>query len=206
MNHGKCLGLKESMLSFICGYIMSDNRYYYKKNYTGNLSTFGTAIVFSIVGILALVFNAYDINFIGLRSWGYWLFIPAFFIFIGGFSTIYWDKRMRDTVYGATLNRTGRVKLESFAQEVSIKPNNILRILLDLRAKRGIQYSYDSETGEIIFGQETKYEQSQEFVSPLPKKQAEVIFPTGDVSFCPYCGHKPPAGSQFCESCGSKLE
>ena len=148
MNHSKCLGLKESMLSFICGYIMSDNRYYYKKNYTGNLSTFGTAIVFAIVGILSLIFRAYNISFIGLAGWGYWLFIPAFFIFIGGFSTIYWDKRMRDTVYGAIVNRTGKVKLENFAQEVSIKPNNILRILLDLRAKRGIQYSYDGATGE----------------------------------------------------------
>lgn len=185
---------------------MSDNRYYYKKNYTGNLSAFGTAIVFTIIGILSLVFRAYNIGFIELRTWGYWFFIPAFFIFIGGFSSIYWDNRMRDTVYSATVNRKGRVKLENFAQEVSIKPNNILRILLDLRTKRGIQYSYDGATGEIIFGEETKYDQSPEFEAPLPKKQAEVIFPAGNVNYCPYCGHKPTAGSKFCESCGSKLE
>ncbi|TFG10355.1 hypothetical protein EU534_01105 [Candidatus Heimdallarchaeota archaeon] len=185
---------------------MSDNRYYYKKNYTGNMSTFGTAIVFTIVGILALVFNAYNINFIGLRSWGYWLFIPAFFIYIGGFSALYWDKRMRDTVFGATLNRKGKVTLENLAQETGIKPNNMLRILVDLRTRKGIQYSYDGESGAINFGEEVTYDKSAEFQSPLPKKQAEVIFPTGEASFCPYCGHKPPAGSKFCESCGSKLE
>ena len=104
------------------------------------------------------------------------------------------------------MNKKGRVKLESFAQETGIKPKSVLRILLDLRAKRGLQYSYDSVTGEIIFGEDVQYEKAEEFVSPLPKKQAEVIFPKGETNFCPYCGHKPPAGSQFCESCGSKLE
>lgn len=185
---------------------MTDDRYYYKKNYTGNLSTFGTAIVFTIIGILSLIFRAYSIGFIELRTWGYWFFIPAFFMFIGGFSSLYWDKRMRDSVYSSTINRTGRVKLESFAQEVGIKPNNILRILLDLRTRRGIHYSYDGDTGEIIFGEEVKYEKSTEFETPLSKKQAEVIFTGGEVNFCPYCGHKSPAGSKFCESCGSKLE
>jgi len=185
---------------------MSDNRYYFKKNYIGNLSNFSTAIVFTIVGIVALVLRHYNIQFIGLAYWGFYLFIPAFFMFIGGFSALYWDKRMRDSVYSSTLNRKGRVKLESFAQEVGIKPNNILRILLDLRTRRGIHYSYDGDTGEIIFGEEVKYDKSTEFETPLSKKQAEVIFTGGEVNFCPYCGHKSPAGSKFCESCGSKLE
>ena len=123
---------------------MSEDRYYLKKNYVGNMSTFGTAIVFTIVGILSLIFMRLNIQFIGLAYWGYWLFIPAFFIFIGGFSSLYWDKRMRDSVYHTAVNKKGRVKLENFAQEAGIKPNNILRILLDLRAKRGLQYSYDS--------------------------------------------------------------
>ena len=104
------------------------------------------------------------------------------------------------------MSKKGRIKLESFALETGIKPKNILRILLDLRARRGLQYSYDGDTGEIIFGEDVKYEKAEEFVSPMPKKQAEVIFPGGEVNFCPYCGHKPPAGSSFCQSCGSKLE
>ena len=149
---------------------------------------------------------AYDINFIGLAYWGYWLFIPAFFSFIGGFSSLYWDKRMRDTVYAAGLNRKGRVKVEDLAQEVGYKPKNMLRILVDLRTRRGLQYSYDGDSGEIIFGEEIKYEQAAQFTEPMSKKQAEVIFPAGEVKYCHYCGHKPPAGSKFCESCGSNLE
>ncbi len=185
---------------------MSQDRYYQKKDYKGNLSAFGTAIVFTIVGVLSLIFRAYNISFIGLASWGYWLFIPAFFSFIGGFSSLYWDKRMRDIVHSSTLNRTGRVKVENLAQEVGIKSKNMLRILVDLRTRRGIQYSYDGATGEIIFGEEVKYEPAPEFETPLPKKQVEVIFPTGEINYCPYCGHRPPVGSKFCESCGSKLE
>ncbi len=185
---------------------MSQDRYYHKKDYKGDFSAFGVAIAFTIVGILSLIFMAYDIGFIGLAGWGYWLFIPAFFTFIGGFSSLYWDKRMRDSVYAAGLNRKGRVKVDDLAQEVGYKPKNILRILVDLRTNRGLQYSYDGDSGEIIFGEEIKYEQSAQFTEPMSKKQAEVIFPAGEVKYCHYCGHKPPAGSKFCESCGSNLE
>ena len=185
---------------------MSQDRYYQKKDYKGDFSAFGAAIAFTIVGVLSLIFMAYDINFIGLAYWGYWLFIPAFFSFIGGFSSLYWDKRMRDTVYAAGLNRKGRVKVENLAQEVGYKPKNMLRILVDLRTRRGLQYSYDGDSGEIIFGEEIKYEQAAQFTEPMSKKQAEVIFPAGEVKYCHYCGHKPPAGSKFCESCGSNLE
>ena len=185
---------------------MSYERYYNKKDYKGDFSAFGTAIAFTIVGILSLVFMALDVQFIGLAYWGYWLFIPAFFLFIGGFSSLYWDKRMRDAVYAACINRKGRVKVEDLAQEVGYKPKNMLRILVDLRTRRSLQYSYDSDSGEIILGEEVKYEQAAQFTEPMSKKQAEVIFPTGEMNYCPYCGHKPPAGSKFCENCGSKLE
>jgi len=184
---------------------MSQDRYYHKKNYTGNLSTIGTAIVFALVGVLSLIFRAYNIYFIGLWSWGYWLFIPAFFIFIGGISGIYWDRRMRNSLYAATVNRKGKVNVNSLAQEVGIKPNNMLRVLVDLRTQKGIQYSYDNTTGDIVFGEDVSYDQSSQFTEPMSKKQAAVVFPTAEATFCPYCGHKPPAGSQFCENCGSKL-
>ncbi len=184
---------------------MSQDRYYHKKNYTGDFSAFGTAIVFTLVGVLALIFRAYNIYFIGLWTWGYWLFIPAFFIFIGAFSSVYWDRRMKNSLYAATVNRTGRVNVTSLAQEVGIKPNSLLRVLVDLRTQRGIQYSYDTDTGDIVFGEDIKYNQSTEFTAPMSKKQAEVVFQAPEASYCHYCGHKPPAGSQFCENCGSKL-
>ena len=184
---------------------MSDNRYYNKKTYKGDFSAIATGLVFAFVGILSLIFMRLNIQFIGLAYWGYWLFIPAFFIIIGGLGDMYNDRRMRDAVYAATLNRKGRIKVEDLAQEVGIKPQNMLRILVDLRIKRGVQYSYDGETGEIIFGEEVKYEKAPEFTEPISKKQAEVIFPGGEVNYCPYCGHSATPNMQFCESCGSKL-
>lgn len=184
---------------------MSHDRYYHKKDYKGDLSAFGAAFAFTIVGIVSIVFRYIPGDFIGISGWGYWLFIPAFFSYIAGFSSIYWDRRMRNSLYAATVNRSGRVNAASLAQEVGIKPNNMLRAMVDLRVRKGIQYSYDSSTGDIIFGEDVKYEQASEFSAPMSKKQASVVFPTAEASYCPYCGHKPPAGSQFCENCGSKL-
>ena len=184
---------------------MSHDRYYHKKNYKGDLSAFGAAIAFTVVGIISIVFMYVPGDFIGISTWGYWLFIPAFFSFIGGFSSIYWDRRMRNSVYAATVNRQGNVNVNSLSQELGIKPNQMLRILVDLRVRRGIKYSYDTSTGELVFGEGIKYDQAAEFTAPMSKKQAAVVFPTAEASYCPYCGHKPPAGSQFCENCGSKL-
>ncbi|MHA1223851.1 MAG: zinc ribbon domain-containing protein [Candidatus Heimdallarchaeaceae archaeon] len=31
------------------------------------------------------------------------------------------------------------------------------------------------------------------------------MFPSGEVAYCPYCGHKTSTDVQFCENCGSKL-
>ncbi|MCG3219972.1 MAG: hypothetical protein H7641_01205, partial [Candidatus Heimdallarchaeota archaeon] len=60
---------------------MTQDRYYQKKDYKGDFSAFGAAIAFTIVGVFSLIFRAYNIDFIGLAWWGYWLFIPAFFSF-----------------------------------------------------------------------------------------------------------------------------
>ncbi|MHA1668131.1 MAG: zinc ribbon domain-containing protein [Candidatus Heimdallarchaeaceae archaeon] len=185
---------------------MSNNRYYSKKDYKGDFSAFGTAIVFTLIGILSLAFRTYSIPFLGLSNWGYWFFIPAFFTFISAFGHLYSDRRMRNNVFTSVSNRSGRVKLESLSQETGISPKNLLRILIDLRTSKGIKYSYDTETGEIIFGESIAYHRSPDFVSPLSKKQAETIFPPGEVTYCPYCGHKTSSEVQFCENCGSKLQ
>jgi len=121
---------------------MSHTRYYSKKDYKGDFSAFGTAIVFTLIGILSLAFRTYGISFIGLSNWGYWFFIPAFFTFISAFSHLYSDRRMRNNVFTSVSNRSGRVKLESLSQETGISPKNLLRILIDLRASKGIKYSF----------------------------------------------------------------
>jgi hypothetical protein len=186
---------------------MSQDRYYSKKDYKGDYSAFGTALVFTIVGIVSLVlkYAAPAHDFWGIANWGYWMFIPAFFIFIGAINHLDVDRRMRNNVLASIQNRSGAVKIENLASEAGVKPQQILRILVDLRVRNNIKYSYDANTGEILLGETVSYDKAPEFVAPLPKKQAEVIFPSEKGSYCPYCGHKPPEGSKFCESCGSNL-
>lgn len=187
---------------------MSQDRYYSKKDYKGDYSAFGVALVFTIVGIVSLVLKyAYPAHdFWGISTWGYWMFVPAFFILIGAIGHVDTDRRMRNNVLAAVQNRTDAIKLENLAAETGIKPQHVLRILVDLRVRNQIKYSYDSNTGEILLGETISYQKSPEFTTTLPKKQADVIFSAGATTYCPYCGHKPPAGSKFCESCGSKLE
>ena len=121
---------------------MSQDRYYSKKDYKGDFSAFGTAIVFAIFGIISLVlryqFPAYD--FWGISNWGYWLFIPAFFIFIGAIGHVSTDRRMRNNVLAAVQKRTGAVNVENLAAETGIKPKDLLRVLVDLRVQHSVKY------------------------------------------------------------------
>jgi hypothetical protein len=165
------------------------NRYYYKEDYTSAIGTFATAIVFLFVAILSLIFRAINFEFIGLADWGYWLFIPAFFIFIGGFTQIYRNYKYQQVVKNALIQRnfTGTHKLEHIALEIGMRPKDILRVLLDLRRKGVVKYSFSSETGEIILGQDIAYSQATEYVAPT--KKLEEPLSTEGKNYCVYCGH-----------------
>ncbi len=73
---------------------------------------------------MSLVFRAINFDLIGLSSWGFWLFIPAFFIIIGGLQQIYTNIQFQKAVRVAILDRgnQGAHKLEDIALEVRIKP------------------------------------------------------------------------------------
>ncbi|MHA2281780.1 MAG: zinc ribbon domain-containing protein [Promethearchaeota archaeon] len=184
------------------------NRYYYKEDYTPAIGTFATGIVFLFVAILSLFFKTFNIRFIGLADWGFWLFIPAFFIFIGGFTQLYRNYKYQQVVKNALIQRnfTGTYKLEHIALEIGMRPKDILRVLQDLRRKGVAKYSFNSETGQIILGQTITYSQATEYVAPakkleepLPKEELE------GKNYCVYCGHKIEVAGTFCPNCGSKL-
>ncbi|MFX0010824.1 MAG: hypothetical protein ACFE9R_10945, partial [Candidatus Hermodarchaeota archaeon] len=106
---------------------MSHDRYYTKKKYEAAIETLGVGLVFLFVAILSLFFIAFPGIFdpISLKSWGYWMFIPAFFIILGGFSQYYTNKKFQKAIRVAILDRDnkGTHKLEDIALEVGIKPN-----------------------------------------------------------------------------------
>jgi hypothetical protein len=181
------------------------NRYYSKKKYEAAMETLGCGFVFLFVAILSLFFIAFDVNFIGLNSWGYWLFIPAFFIILGGVQQYYTNEKFQKSVKVAILDRSnqGTHKLEDIALEVGIKPRDVLKVLIDLRQKGAISYRFNSETGEIILGEKVAYVKSEEFVGP-PKKLVEPLETKGK-GYCVYCGHSLSTEGAFCENCGSKI-
>ncbi len=181
------------------------HRYYYKEKYEAAIGTFAVAIVFLFVAILSLVLNAFEIDFIGLRSWGYWLFIPAFFIFIGGFNQLYTNYKYKQAVKNALIQRNfqGTHKLEHIALEIGMRPKDLLRVLLDLRNRGVVQYSFSPDTGEIILGKVISYTQSEEYTPP--EKKLDAPLPTEGKNYCVYCGYKIEAKGNFCPNCGSNL-
>ncbi|MFX0188848.1 MAG: zinc-ribbon domain-containing protein [Candidatus Hodarchaeota archaeon] len=181
------------------------HRYYYKESYEAAIGTFAVAIVFIFVAVLSLFFRAFEIDFIGLAGWGFWLFIPAFFIFIGGFEQLHRNYKYKKIVKNAvaTRNFQGTYKLEHIALEIGMKPSVLLRVLLDLRNKGVIKYRFDAETGQIILGQPITYTPATEYISP-PKK-LDAPLPTEGKNYCVYCGHKLETTANFCPNCGSNL-
>ena len=184
---------------------MTNGRQYTKKKYTGNWSTIGTAAVFIFVGILGIIFLITPYDFISLSTWGYYLFIPAFFMLIGGTRDLLTDRRLRKTMLiTAQAKGNSSVNLGNLSVETDIRANDVLRVLLDLRNDGFIKYRYDASSGEVVFGETVNYQKAPEFAGPMTKRQL-ADYEVTEVSYCPYCGHKPPAGAQFCESCGSRL-
>lgn len=181
------------------------HRYYSKEKYEAAISVFSVGIVFLFVAIMSLVLRAINFDIIGLTAWGFWLFIPAFFIFIGGFQQIYTNMQFKKSIRVAILDRgnQGSHKLEDIALEVGIKPKDVLRVLVDLRQKGVISYRFNSDTGEIILGENVVYAPVDNYIAP-PRNLAEPLSTEGK-NYCVYCGQDLREGALFCENCGSKI-
>ena len=184
---------------------MVKDRYYSKEKYEAPMETFGVGIAFIVVGVISLVLNALNLDFIGLSYWGIWLFIPAFFITIGGFTQINTNRKFQKAVRVALMDRDfqGNHKLEDIALEVGIKPKDVLRVLVDLRDKGFVKYKFNSNTGEIELGKGVEYKVSTDFIPPPKKIMAPIT--THNQSYCVYCGQQLRESAQFCENCGSKI-
>ncbi|MEJ2252201.1 MAG: zinc ribbon domain-containing protein [Candidatus Lokiarchaeota archaeon] len=133
------------------------------------------------------------------------MFIPAFFIFIGGFEQLYTNYKYKRAIMNAVNGRgnQGTYKLENIALEVGIKPKDVLRVLADLRDRGKIQYKFNPDTGEIELGQSIRYVKAEEY-QETPKQKVNPV--TGEErNFCPYCGQKLETKANFCPNCGSKI-
>jgi hypothetical protein len=173
----------------------SGRRYEGSSDYFG---AFGVATAFTFVGIIAIVFLIFHIDFISLRSWGYYLFIPAFFIWIGGISSYVRQKRLRAEVLAVLENyQSGPLIIENLAEELVMERPSLMRLLLDLRVERLIKFRVDSKSGEIILGETFTPSIIDAKVTPIT---------TTDTIFCPQCGVRISAESMFCPNCGSSIQ
>ena len=187
---------------------MGYSRHYRKKDYESDvLGSFITGLIFLSFGILSLVFKQYNIDFIGLSSWGIWLFIPAFFIMLGSVSQLRTNKRLKkDAVLVLNQRGAGRYTLDEIAADIGVRRRHLLALLVDLRSEGKISYKYDDQTGEIILGEMIVYEQAPDY-QPLPKRSPpeEKVELQKEKNYCIFCGQRLEPGMQFCPNCGSQL-
>ncbi len=169
------------------------------RNYKGRsdyLGAFGVAIAFTIVGILGVAFLVLDINFIGLKSWGYYLFIPAFFIWIGGFVSYFQQKQLEKEALAALDSyQSGTVTIETLMQDLMLKRDDLMRLLIELRTQGQIKFRIDSKSGDVIFG--------ESFAPPISQPSEPTPAKT---MYCPQCGVKIDVQSTFCSNCGSPVQ
>jgi hypothetical protein len=173
------------------------------KKYEGKSGLFGTvgvASAFTFVATLSVIFRIFDIDFIGLAAWGYWLYIPAFFIWIGAISTFVRDRQYQKQVLALFQNYPdgSRIKVEQIGQEVGVDDDSVLRVLMDLRTDNKINYHFDYSNGEIIVGVKSIT------VQITPTASVEKTLAKGS-KFCVYCGKQVPLEALFCPNCGSSL-
>ncbi len=175
---------------------MYNDDYYLRKKYDTSLGVIILGTFLTVIGVISLILMRFRIAFLSLQNWGYWLIIPAFFLFISGIHQIYVNKRCKKTVKNAIFQREskGSHKLEHIAIEVNINPKDLLRVLLDLRNDGIIKYRFNPDTGEIIIGENL-----------LNNSLIDTSSSEKDVKkFCLYCGQKLDNNNIFCPSCGSK--
>ena len=121
------------------------------------------------------------------------------------FQQLYRNKKYQQLVKNALAqqNFQGTHKLEHIALEIGMRPRDILRVLLDLRNKGIVKYSFNAESGQIILGQQITYTPATEYVPP--PKNLNTPLPTEGKSYCVYCGQKIEGKGNFCPNCGSNL-
>jgi len=179
----------------------SEQRFLRERRYEGKseyLRDFGTASAFIAVGIISIILAIFRIDFIGLRWWGYVLFIPAFFLLVGGISKYIRVDRLRKEVLATLENyRESQVNVETVTKELMMERPSLMRLLIDLRTDGYIKFHFDAKSGELIFGQAFT-------LSPIDTKVTPIS--TTDTIYCPQCGFRMPADSVFCPSCGSSLQ
>ncbi len=145
-------------------------RYYSKGKYEAVIGGLVLSLIFLGVATISALMGTfgYTDTFMSLHTWGFWMFIPGFFIMLGVFNQFYTNRNYQIAVHNAIRERgnKGNYKLEDLSLEIGIRPGDILKVLLDLRNKGLIRYRFNPSTGEIQLGESVDYVQSEEYTSP----------------------------------------
>ncbi|NVM31479.1 MAG: zinc ribbon domain-containing protein [Candidatus Helarchaeota archaeon] len=172
-----------------------------KRRYKGRseyLGAYGIAAVFTFIGMLSIIFYFTPFDFIGLSAWGYWMFIPAFFLWIGGIAThVRYNQLRRDVLATLDNYKSGPISIDSLTAELMMERPSLMRLLIDLRVERRLKFRVDSKSGEVILG--------ESYLPPVIDAAAAAAAPTGTF-FCPQCGQRIASDSVFCPNCGASVQ
>ncbi|WEU40890.1 MAG: PCI domain-containing protein [Candidatus Odinarchaeum yellowstonii] len=120
---------------------------YSKKPY---ITTLGSAVIFTFIGVLSLVFNLLGIMFLGLAWWGFWMFIPAFFLYISAAESYIKNKRAEEYVVRIIKAYDGDIYLDKLASELNLAYSDVKAIVVDAISKGKIKARIEASTSKLI--------------------------------------------------------
>ncbi|MEM2109659.1 MAG: PCI domain-containing protein, partial [Candidatus Odinarchaeota archaeon] len=119
---------------------------YNKKPY---ITTLGVAIVFTIIGVLSIVFGLLQILFLGLAWWGFWLFIPAFFLYIAAAESYFKSRRAFEQIVNS-IKAYDSVSLDKLSAELNMEYSDVKAIVIEAIGKGEIKGRIEASTGRLI--------------------------------------------------------
>lgn len=137
--------------------------------------------------ILGLILISWGIlSYFDILPGSIWIAFGGIWILGSAIATMLSRRSILKTVL-YSLKSYKRVKLEDLAKELNMRPDELRAAIIDLRVVGRINVRFDSETGEVVVGEEVERVRETK-------------------RFCQYCGESIVETARFCPSCGSYIE
>ncbi len=169
------------------------------------ITSLGVAFVFTFIAILSIVFNSLRIMFLGLAWWGFWMFIPAFFLYIAAVEEYLKIKRAVEQVLSFIKAYDGDVNLDKLSSELNLDYFDVKAIVADLISKEKIEARIEASTGELIFDKDINKNKVGLLNSNSDSGIKSAEENMSNIIFCPHCKASINNSLVFCPFCGERI-